>query len=448
MVTTSPSIGSVQVKQPPVRKRIGRNQKSKCKNPKIQLHNKQSSVSRLRISIARDQEHLKRLEMEEAALKKGGTERLTTRTKRVVEEASPEPQPKRTKQDEGETRVVIKYFYKQLGSPPEEDWDGHYGTISEIRKRMGNSAPGWVTVRRTLELLAAEYMDVMVRGTPTRKRELSDEDDLYVGLLLCEGYSQRETLDALNADRAEDGLDPVSRQQVRDAETRVGLKRRRRRGEKSGSVDEQSDWAQASLAQSLQFKDQVRRGLEAQAPALERRQIKVGANHVLVDTTDDWGVLGKDIGVYGRWWEDKKMSKKDKNHPWPCKLAAFSSSYHWPKGEVLPTYFIESQGHLYPMRASVVYGYASPAIKAAIDAAGAASDELPPPFVLEQVLWLDEFHKKCILGKVSQFDCTLSNERWQALPRGGRRSAWRVEQPDGTEVQEGGPLPVWRRREA
>ena len=448
MVTTSPSIGSVQVKQPPVRKRIGRNQKSKCKNPKIQLHNKQSSVSRLRISIARDQEHLKRLEMEEAALKKGGTERLTTRTKRVVEEASPEPQPKRTKQDEGETRVVIKYFYKQLGSPPEEDWDGHYGTISEIRKRMGNSAPGWVTVRRTLELLAAEYMDVMVRGTPTRKRELSDEDDLYVGLLLCEGYSQRDALDALNADRAEDGLDPVSRQQVRDAETRVGLKRRRRRGEKSGSVDEQSDWAQASLAQSLQFKDQVRRGLEAQAPALERRQIKVGSKHVLVDATDDWGVLGKDIGVYGRWWEDKKMSKKDKNHPWPCKLAAFSSSYHWPKGEVLPTYFIESQGHLYPMRASVVYGYASPAMKAAIDAAGAASDELPPPFVLEQVLWLDEFHKKCILGKVSQFDCTLSNERWQALPRGGRRPAWRVEQPDGTEVQEGGPLPVWRRREA
>jgi hypothetical protein len=60
---------------------------------------------------------LERLEKEEAALQQGGTARVSTRTKRVIEETSPEPKPKRTKMDEAEQRVVIKYFYKRLGSP-------------------------------------------------------------------------------------------------------------------------------------------------------------------------------------------------------------------------------------------------------------------------------------------------------------------------------------------
>ena len=115
---------------------------------------------------------------------------------------------------------------------------------------MGSSAPGSATVRRTLEKLAAEHEDVMVRGVPKRKRELSEEDDLYIGLLLCEGYSQRDALDAINADRTEEDptLNPVSRQMIRDAEQRIELKRRRRRSKKAGSVDEESDWAKASLA--------------------------------------------------------------------------------------------------------------------------------------------------------------------------------------------------------
>lgn len=60
---------------------------------------------------------LERLEKEEAALQQGGTARVSTRTKRVIEETSKEPKPKRTKMDEAEQRVVIKYFYKRLGSP-------------------------------------------------------------------------------------------------------------------------------------------------------------------------------------------------------------------------------------------------------------------------------------------------------------------------------------------
>ena len=86
------------------------------------LRNKQTSINRgVKIQLARKQEELARLKKEQAALKQG-TARVSTRTKRVIEEASPEPKAKRTKQDEAETRVVIKHFYKQLRSPPEEDW--------------------------------------------------------------------------------------------------------------------------------------------------------------------------------------------------------------------------------------------------------------------------------------------------------------------------------------
>ena len=130
------------------------------------------------------------------------TARVSTRTKRVREEASAEePKLPRTKLEEAEQRAVIKYFYKQLDSPPEEDWDGQCGTISEIWRKIGDGAPGSATVRRMLERLAADYVDVMVLGKRKVERTLSEEDDLYVGLLAVEGYSQRDALDAVNADR-------------------------------------------------------------------------------------------------------------------------------------------------------------------------------------------------------------------------------------------------------
>ena len=38
--------------------------------------------------------------------------------------------------DFGDQRVVIKFWYEQFGSPPEEHWKQRYGTISRIRSRM------------------------------------------------------------------------------------------------------------------------------------------------------------------------------------------------------------------------------------------------------------------------------------------------------------------------
>lgn len=124
------------------------------------VRNTDASINRLEIEIARKQK-----KKDKAALEQGFTARASTCTKRVVEEASPsEPKRPRTKQDEAEQRVVIKYFYKKLGWPPEEDWDGHFGTVSEIRRMMGHNGPGAGTVRRTLEVLAEGYMDVMINA--------------------------------------------------------------------------------------------------------------------------------------------------------------------------------------------------------------------------------------------------------------------------------------------
>ena len=59
-----------------MRKRIGRTKKGVCKDKAIPLHNKQHSVNRLRVEIARKQARLEQLEKEEAALKQPATVRI------------------------------------------------------------------------------------------------------------------------------------------------------------------------------------------------------------------------------------------------------------------------------------------------------------------------------------------------------------------------------------
>lgn len=60
----------------------------------------------------------------------------------------------------GDQRVVIKFFYEQMHSPPKEEWKQRYGTISRIRLLMGDSAPKPETVERTLERLVAGEEDI------------------------------------------------------------------------------------------------------------------------------------------------------------------------------------------------------------------------------------------------------------------------------------------------
>ena len=163
--------------------------------------------------------------------------------------------------DYGDQRVVIKFFYEQFGSPAEADWKGRYGTISRIRSRMGDCAPKPDTVERTLKRLVAGDEEIASKpqsggGTSL----LSADEDILVGLLACRGFSQPMALQFLNLQRYEVGLQPVSLRTLRRAEARVQLLRRKRRSQKSGSVDLESTWALASLAQSVQLLAQFKAG--------------------------------------------------------------------------------------------------------------------------------------------------------------------------------------------
>ena len=123
---------------------------------------------------------------------------------------TPETKAARTKEDEADQRVAIRYFYRRLDSPPEEDWDGQCGTVSAIRKAMGDSPPGSATVRRTLERIAEDDTDLRVRiDRGGRSHKLSHEDDILIGLMLCEGYSQRVATDMLNQELAAKPIESV-----------------------------------------------------------------------------------------------------------------------------------------------------------------------------------------------------------------------------------------------
>ena len=80
--------------------------------------------------------------------------------------------------DDYEKRVVVKFYYRELGYPPEEDWSGRDGTIAEIRRRIGASAPSIQMVRRTLTRVAAGDTDVSAskRGGTGRPRILTNVD--------------------------------------------------------------------------------------------------------------------------------------------------------------------------------------------------------------------------------------------------------------------------------
>ena len=68
-------------------------------------------------------------------------------------EAEDEDKPAR---DEAENRVVVKFFWNQLGRPPKDEWKNRHGVISLIRRRMGAGAPTVRTVERTLERLVED----------------------------------------------------------------------------------------------------------------------------------------------------------------------------------------------------------------------------------------------------------------------------------------------------
>ena len=231
-----------------------RRNKQGNKNPDLTLNRRRARVDR----------DLSRLGLPSlAVIEAAGLEKTTTNKGREAHAAASVAAP--CDKDLGDQRVVIKFFYEQLGSPPEEDWAGHYGTIGQIRLRMGDAAPEARTVQRTLKRLLDGDEDIASKPSgPGAKPSLSEEEDLLVGLLATKGFSQPMALQLLNLERFEKGLEPVSLRSLQRAEARVQLMRRKRRSRKAGSTDLEGAWAKASLNQSVQFDGQLTLGYEAE----------------------------------------------------------------------------------------------------------------------------------------------------------------------------------------
>ena len=89
----------------------------------------------------------------------------TEQAKRVAARTEEDAEEDPITYDLGDQRVVIKFYYDQLGRPNERHWQGRYGTISRIRARMGVlCAPDMPTVRRTLLRLKNGDADVAAKA--------------------------------------------------------------------------------------------------------------------------------------------------------------------------------------------------------------------------------------------------------------------------------------------
>ena len=135
-------------------------------------------------------------------------------TAQATRTAQHEPEEEPIAKDYGDQRVVIKFFYEQFGSPPEEQWKHRYGTISRIRSMMGDCAPKPDTVERTLKRIRDGDEDISSKPHAGGSASLlSSDEDILVGLLACRGFSQPMALQFLNLQRLEadpENYHPVS----------------------------------------------------------------------------------------------------------------------------------------------------------------------------------------------------------------------------------------------
>jgi len=81
------------------------------------------------------------------------------------------------------------------------------GVISVIRRRMGDGAPCIAACRNTLQRIAAdEDSDLNFKQNKGgRPRAFTTEEDLYAGLIICEGHSQRSATFLINGERSAQG---------------------------------------------------------------------------------------------------------------------------------------------------------------------------------------------------------------------------------------------------
>ena len=160
-------------------------------------------------------------------------------------------------------RITIKVLFNGLPREQQDEalWDGHGGTIAEIRKKMGDAAPDARTVRGVLKDLAKGETDVASKPNEGGRRPvLSSGERAVAAECVCDGLSHTQTMHEINALRHAAQKPLIkSRVPIATAERACGVQSRRRRKDKVGSTDENGTWARERHAQCTQFDGQLLR---------------------------------------------------------------------------------------------------------------------------------------------------------------------------------------------
>jgi hypothetical protein len=343
-----------------------------------------------------------------------------------VEEPSPQPpqtqqtrkqrQRHTTPTEERLKRAAIEYAFVQLGSPPEALWKGHAGVIVQVRDflRLPVGCKHLHTIQRTLTAITAEAGDCGRGGGygGGQCERLTQGEALVAAHELRNGHGQEQAMHTVNAWRRKRGkTDEVSRSAMRSAVLKLGVKRYRRCGTKTGNKDPESKWARARLAQCEQWFAQLGRE-EPEVPAdgaeaePERRTLTIeGYGPVEMALVDPFGVVGDTVLVPNQWWNAGGGSTR-------CRIDGYVSSLAPPlppkKRKAAanpaadpvsgpPSYALHWNGQHFAMTAEYVRGLLSKKAQAAIAAAATAAaaapsgstDAVAPPLKLVQILWSD-----------------------------------------------------------
>ena len=270
-------------------------------------------------------------------------------------------------------------------------------------------------IERTLAAIAAE------QGTRARgggyegqghAELLTRGEALVAAHELRTGRGQTQAKHTVNAWRAKKGKGPVSRSAMRTSIFKLGVKRYRRCGQKTGNTDPGSKWAIARLAQCEQWSKQLG-GVVPEEPPPEAAPTAVtltleGHGAVEMQLVDPFSAVGTSILVRNAWW-DKALTGSTR-----CRVAGFTASLSPrlpPKKRKAaastaapgpPSYALHWNGQHFAMDAETLLPLLPAAARAAIAAKAAppvaASTAVAPRIVLEQILWSDQKHSKCVLG--------------------------------------------------
>ena len=261
-------------------------------------------------------------------------------------------------QDKRRRHAIVMRFI-DLGSPAKDTWDGPDGVVHDIRKWLGmrcnaNIAP----IRQVLDRHVAG--ELLVKPRSGRKPKLTKGEALIATHSLEAGKGRAQAAHDVTAWRELQGKDKVSEKAVRTGFKNLGGVTQRRGTEGTGSRDEESAWAQTSLAQAEQLKGQIvtpeeeeRAAAEQQAEAaatgpLLKVEGRSGRVRSLAD--DPLHVIGRKEHIsvpyswWREWWDQQPAKVRRKKMYEKCELVGYVASYTHGDGGVEPAYIIKCSG--------------------------------------------------------------------------------------------------------